>query len=247
MLLDLPPDRPDPGESTLTTSVTGLVTYAGCPKRFFWTEVDRLPRRPNPAARYGTEVHRRIELHHRGQLAFDEVTPDLYDLPEADGSPTGSDAFTTFTASRFATATPWLVEAPFVLGIGSMRIRGRIDAIYQASPGNWEIVDFKSGRRKEDASLRVQLEAYAVAASREAVAPSSPTSLDVTFAYLGGGMDVVTENADATWIDQASSHLEDLSDGIVARQFSPTPSAACSGCDFLRFCRAGKDYLELAN
>lgn len=247
MLADLPPDRPDPGESTLTTSVTGLVTYAGCPKRFFWTNVDRLPRRPNPAARHGTEVHRRIELHHRGQLAFDEVSPDLYDLPEADGSPSGSDAFTTFTASRFATATPWLVEAPFVLGIGTMRIRGRIDAIYQASPGNWEIVDFKSGRRKEDASLRVQLEAYAVAASREAVAPSSPTSLDVTFAYLGGGMDVVTENADATWIDQASSHLQDLSDGIVAGRFSPTPSAACSGCDFLRFCRAGKDYLESAN
>ena len=247
MLAELPPDRPDPGETLLTTSVTGLVTYAGCPKRFFWSEVDRLPRRPNPAARHGTEVHRRIELHHRGQLAFDEVSPDLYDLPEADGVSTGPDAFTTFTASRFATTTPWLVEAPFVLGIGAMRVRGRIDAIYLASPGNWEIVDFKSGRRKEDPSLRVQLEAYAVAASREAVAPSSPTSLDVTFAYLGGGIDVVTEHADEAWIEQASAHLEDLSNGITAREFAPTPSPACSSCDFLRFCPAGRDYLGSAN
>jgi DNA helicase-2/ATP-dependent DNA helicase PcrA len=128
-----------------------------------------------------------------------------------------------------------------------MRIRGRIDAIYQEAPGHWEIVDFKSGRRRDDASLKVQLEAYAVAASREAVAPTSPTTLDVTFAYLGGGMDVVTEHADASWITRASSHLQELSDGIAARQFSPTPSAACGGCDFLRFCPAGKAFLERAN
>ena len=246
MLMDLPPDRPDPDESLLTTSVTGLVTYAGCPKRFFWSEVDRLPRRPNPAARHGTAVHRRIELHHRGQLAFEEVAPDLYDLPEADAGPSAPDAYAAFAASRFAAIAPWLVEAPFDLAVGGMRVRGRIDAIYQTEPDHWEIVDFKTGRRKDDPSLNVQLEAYAVAASRQAVAPSVPATLEVTFAYLGGGLDVVTDQADAGWIERAAGHLESITDGISAGQFPPNPAPACAGCDFLRFCRAGKDFLGLA-
>ncbi|MEX2623783.1 MAG: ATP-dependent DNA helicase [Acidimicrobiia bacterium] len=243
MLIDLPPDRPDPIESLLSTSVTGLVTYAGCPRRFFWTEVDRLPRRPNPAARHGTDIHRRIELHHRGQLAFDDVTTDLYDLPEADSGPAVPEAFSAFTSSRFATVTPWLVEAPFEVVVGDLRVRGRIDAVYQNEPGVWEIVDFKSGRRKDDPNLKVQLEAYALAAVREAVATTAPQTLDVTFAYLGGGLEVVTDHVDFLWMEQAADRLVTIATGITDREFAPTPSPACTGCDFLRFCPAGKQFV----
>ncbi len=243
MLIDLPPDRADLPESLLSTSVTGLVTYAGCPQRFFWNEVDRLPRRPNPAARHGTHIHRRIELHHRGQLAFDDVTQDLYDLPEADSGPSAPEAFVAFTASRFATVAPWLVEAPFEFVVAGLRVRGRIDAVYQNEPGSWEIVDFKSGRRKDDPSLKVQLEAYALAAVQEAVAPTAPEKLEVTFAYLGGGLEVVTDQVDFVWIEHATDRLTALARGITEGEFSPTPSTACSGCDFLRFCPAGKQFL----
>jgi DNA helicase-2/ATP-dependent DNA helicase PcrA len=243
MILDLPPDRPESEVPLAGTSVTGLVTYAACPQRFYWSEVDRLPRRPNPAARHGTQVHRRIELHHRGQLAFDELTSELYDLPEADAGPSAPDAYTAFSASRFATVTPWLVEAPFDLTVGGLRVRGRIDAIYQEEPGRWEIVDFKTGRRKDDPHLKVQLEAYAVAASREAVAASVPESLEVTFAYLGGGLDIVTDQVDPVWMQQATDHLEALTGGITAKHFPPSPTTACAGCDFLRFCPAGKSFL----
>ena len=61
--------------STRPVSVTGLVTYAQCPRRFYWSEVDPLPRRVNPAAVRGTEIHRRIELHQKGivPLAVDDV------------------------------------------------------------------------------------------------------------------------------------------------------------------------------
>jgi DNA helicase II / ATP-dependent DNA helicase PcrA len=42
-------------------SVTGLVTYARCPKQFYWSVVRPLPRRSSAAARLGTEIHRWIE------------------------------------------------------------------------------------------------------------------------------------------------------------------------------------------
>ena len=66
----------DPAETRV--SVTGLVTYADCPKRFYWSEVDRLPRRPSSAARRGVELHRRIELYSRGNRALRR--PDRRDI-----------------------------------------------------------------------------------------------------------------------------------------------------------------------
>ncbi|MFZ0013388.1 MAG: ATP-dependent helicase, partial [Acidimicrobiia bacterium] len=48
----------DPGPDTGgSVSVTSLVTYAQCPKRFYWSDVDPLPRRRNPAAVRGSEIH----------------------------------------------------------------------------------------------------------------------------------------------------------------------------------------------
>ena len=133
-------------EKARVVSVTGLVTYAQCPKRFFWSEVDPLPRRRNMAAIAGTELHRRIELHQRGQVPFEDLEPGLYDaMDEA----TGGGGFKAFMGSRYGSEQARLVEAPFSFRTDSgYEIRGRIDAVYERE-GNWEIVDFKSGKRKE--------------------------------------------------------------------------------------------------
>ena len=83
---------PEPGIGTsepapFTTSVTGLVTLASCPLRYRWSEIDRLPRRPSPAARRGVELHRRIEMHNRGTVAFEDATPGFYDAVGDEASP----------------------------------------------------------------------------------------------------------------------------------------------------------------
>ena len=201
-LLDLPePDKPDPVPGRTTVSVTGLVTYADCPKRYFWSEVDRLPRRPGPAARRGTALHRRIELHNRGMVPFDELEDDLYDrspdegLPKPEGTGGGWKAF---LGSPYATRTPIHVEIPFELRLSDDTwIRGRVDAVYPHGDRGWEIVDFKSGRRSNRASNDVQLQAYAVAADETGLGAAAPESLRVSFVYLGGGLEVVDQDVDA--------------------------------------------------
>ena len=50
-----------------TVSVGGVIDYATCPKRFYWTSVRPLPRFSGPAARIGTEIHRWIERRASGQ------------------------------------------------------------------------------------------------------------------------------------------------------------------------------------
>jgi DNA helicase-2/ATP-dependent DNA helicase PcrA len=228
-------------EEPFRTSVTGLVTYATCPKRFFWSEIDRLPRRPSSAARRGVEVHRQIELHNRGTMALEWESDEPYDIAPGEGDLAG--AYSTFLSSRFAEDRPTFVEVPFDLRLEAGRIRGRIDAIY-ATERDWEIVDFKSGRNPGDGASRVQLEAYAVAATDVAFAAQPPDSLRVTFAYLGGGLDEVTEVVDAGWLERARAELDDLTAAAAAGAYPTTPSVACHNCDFLRFCESGRAFID---
>ncbi len=248
IMLDGLPEPPAAERATaaFATSVTGLVTYAQCPLRFRWSEVDRLPRRPSAAARRGVDVHRRIELHNRGAVALDEADDGFYDVApgEESGGRPGTGAYEAFRESRFAAARPRLIEAPFDLALEAGRVRGRIDAVYEPEPGEWEIVDFKSGARRADAAARVQLEAYALAATEAGFAAEAPERLTVTFAYLGGGLEEVSEAVDGDWLTGARHHLETLLAGAAAGDFPPAPSAACAGCDFLRFCDAGQTWVE---
>jgi DNA helicase-2/ATP-dependent DNA helicase PcrA len=247
MLFELPASIATGPDPRVSTSVTGLVTYAHCPRRFFWAEVERLPRRPNPAARAGTRIHRQIELHQRGQIPIDDIAPDLYDV---DGDEVGDvhppgvgGPFQTFEASRFARSKARMIEAPFEMVVSGVQLRGRIDAVFEPEPRHWEIVDFKSGRPRTEPSNRVQLEAYAVAADSGALGPA-PDRLSVTFAFLGGGLEEHTETVDQQWMSLARQRLAVLTEGIAARSFEPQPGEGCAGCDFLRFCSAGKTYVS---
>jgi DNA helicase-2/ATP-dependent DNA helicase PcrA len=243
----LPTDPdPTPEDDRFVASVTGLVAYAGCPLRFRWSHLDRLPRRPSVAARRGVELHRRIELFHRGTVSFDEATPDFYDsVEEPSGAPVAS-AFDRFAASRFADARPMLIETPFELALGATRVTGRIDAVYELAPGHWEIVDFKSGRPSRDPARFVQLEAYAIAADEAGLGGGrTPEDITVTFAYFGGDQaHEESTRVDAEWLDSARSHLEELVAGAAAGPYPAEPGDRCRSCDFSGFCDEGSAWIE---
>ncbi len=253
LVLDAMPDPlpPVPSSAAPATSVTGLMTLAGCPRRFYWSEVDRLPRRPSPSLARGSEVHRRIQLHNLGVLSLDPEPP----LERTEGqrgaggaSPPVGDPYQAFLGSRFAAERPILVEAPIDIDITGVRVRGRIDAVYSSRPGAWEIVDYKSGRPPENGdTAAVQLEAYAVAAADGAVAPERPDEIRVTFAYLGG--ETVEERsvvADEEWLASARHRLEALAEQAKGPDYPATPSPACHRCDFLAFCEPGAAFARSA-
>jgi DNA helicase-2/ATP-dependent DNA helicase PcrA len=237
-----------PSDDRFRTSVTGLVTFAGCGQRFRWEHIDHLPRRPSQAARRGTELHRKIELHHRGTATFDDTTSDFYDDVGFGGEAPTETAYERFMESRFAAERPILIETPFELRIGDASVNGRIDAVYEPEPGRWEIVDFKSGRHRADPARRVQLEAYAVAADEAGLdGRAAPESTTVTFAYFGGdAVTEVSESVNGPWLDAARRHLADLLDGAENGPYHPAPGDLCRHCDFARFCPAGTAWLEAA-
>ncbi len=243
MLFELPEAFVPEATESPSTSATGLVTYARCPKQYYWSQIDPLPRRFNRAARRGTEVHRRIELHNLGMVPLTEPddVADPLDIPSDTAA--GPDPFTVFEQSHYANRTPHLVEAPFDLELDNgVRVRGRIDAVY-GDRDRWEIVDFKSGRPRTDPAMDVQLQTYAIALDRVGALDDRP--VDAVFAYLGGGSLVEHRTeVDAAWMESADARLHGLAKRIAEADFEPAPSPDCRGCDFLRHCEAGRAFLE---
>lgn len=246
-LFALPDPPPPPEDDLIRTSATGLVTYATCPKRYHWSFVDPLPRRSSEAARRGTDVHRRIELHNLGVMPLEELTERTYDLTPDGDEPSGGDPFSVFEQSRYSTEAPLLTEVPFELHTDGGRVRGRIDAIYSAPDDGWEIVDFKSGRDREDGPNLVQLQTYAVAAADGGLSTREPSHIDVSFVYLGGSEPAVrTHRVDDAWLDRARRTVDGLLESIAAEDWAATPSDACRRCDFLRFCTEGSNHIDSA-
>jgi DNA helicase-2/ATP-dependent DNA helicase PcrA len=227
-------------------SVTGLVTYARCPKQFFWTVVRPLPRRSSAAARLGTEIHRWIEQRAGRQLTLIEPEPDDTDEGlDPDGLPAGADVRAglraSFLASPWADLDPVRVEAPFVLAMGSHLVRGRIDAAYERD-GRTELVDFKTGRPASagDRAAGTQLDLYALAAVD--AWRVDPAGLRTTYCYLRADGPAVIVSTDwyAGRVAGVRARLAATLDAMAEARFGPTPGEWCRRCDFLSFCPAGQ-------
>ena len=237
-----PPDR-QRRRAPSALSVSGMVTYARCPKQFFWTTVRPLPRRASAAARLGTEVHRWIQQRTGRQLSL--IEPDVVDDLDPDALPAGAGLGdrlkASFLASPWADLDPVRVEAPFVLSAGSHQVRGRIDAVYERD-GRLELVDFKTGRPASagDPSAGVQLDIYGLAAIDTWRA--DPARLRTTYCWLQADGPPAVESLDwaAGTVERVRAGLAATLDDLAAGRYAPTPGAWCGGCDFLSACPAGQ-------
>jgi DNA helicase-2/ATP-dependent DNA helicase PcrA len=225
-------------------SVTSLVTYARCPKQFYWSVVRPLPRRASGAARVGTQVHRWIEERAGRQLTLIEPNSE-----HVGGEAPGVVARLkdSFLASEYADLDPVRVEAPFSLVIGHHLVRGRIDAAYERAgregdDGRIELVDFKTGRAadRDDRSSGLQLDIYGLAAVDSWRA--DPDRIRTTYCYLRTDGAPVVESVDWTTatLEEVRSRVGATLDAIAAARFEASPGGWCGRCDFLSFCPAGQ-------
>ena len=186
-------------------SVTQVLTYARCPRDFYWSVVRPLPFAPKTAARLGTVVHRLLERRARslpdlldtGDLAGDR--PDGHAAPELIERATRN-----FAATRYASLPSPEAEVGVTLRLGPWVVRGRIDAIFHppgsAGPGaaledgagveagveaEVELVDWKTGRQLDQAAGGLdQLAIYALALRELGQLPGDHCA--TSYCYLGG-------------------------------------------------------------
>lgn len=234
--------RPGVEGAPQTLSVSSVMTFAQCPKKFYWTSVRPLPRFSGPAARIGTEIHGWIERRARGQGQLLEVddAPDLTD-EELAGDPGRVDRLRqAFLDSRFAGATPLFAERAFLLRVDAYAVGGRIDAIYGDLDGPWEVVDWKTGRKPDDDDplSGLQLDLYGLACVE--IWGKRPEDLTLTYVYLKSGDEVTRTFEDPAGVsERVATALGAIGDGA----FEPEPGPACRYCDFRAFCKPGQAWV----
>jgi DNA helicase-2/ATP-dependent DNA helicase PcrA len=141
-----------------------------------------MPRPPARGARRGTRFHAWVETLFQQRPLLD---PD--ELPGAGDADIADDADllalqAAFLTSPYAHRTPLQVEAPFSLVLAGRVIRGRIDAVYDAGAGRFEVVDWKTGHEPADP---LQLAVYRLAWAR--LRGVEPEDVDGVFLHVRSG------------------------------------------------------------
>ena len=141
-------------------SATSMARLRDDPQQLAADLARPMPRKPSPAARFGTRFHAWVESRFGQQqlVGLDDV-PGRGDAGiEDDGDL--QNLVAKFSAGPFADRTPCAIEPPFALVLSGQVIRGRIDAVYETEHG-FLVVDWKTNRQQTADPL--QLAIYRVA------------------------------------------------------------------------------------
>jgi DNA helicase-2/ATP-dependent DNA helicase PcrA len=117
-------------------------------------------------------------------------------------------------------------------------LRGRFYRVDQLPGGEYELIDYKTGRPRTAAQLRedVQLSLYAVGAREAWHLESSRQAYH--YVLDDEKIRVPAEELDRDWITDT---VMQVADGILSQGFEPTPSfSACSMCDYRIACPAAE-------
>jgi superfamily I DNA/RNA helicase/CRISPR/Cas system-associated exonuclease Cas4 (RecB family) len=234
----------------LLLSASDIETYRTCPLKYKFARVFRIPSEPTLNQRFGILVHQVLERYHQsGGRTLDELL-GLLEAGWRRGGFGGSDQERQLHAKadgalrryherfRAEPCEPLWFEKAFTFRMGAHTLRGRVDRVDRLPDGDYELIDYKTGRPRTTAQLRedVQLSLYAVGA-REAWGLDSSRQ-----AYLyvldDAKVPLPVEEVDRDWITET---VFEVADGIMAQGFEPTPSyAACSVCDYRIACPAAE-------
>ncbi|HEY3729037.1 MAG TPA: ATP-dependent DNA helicase [Solirubrobacteraceae bacterium] len=246
----LEPFIPRRGEGVVL-SASDIDTYRTCPLKYKFARVFRIPQEPTLHQRFGILVHQVLERFHAREAA---TLPELLGLLDAGWRRGGfgdseeerqlrgkaSSALTRYH-ERFQSeeAKPLWFERQFTFKLGRHLLRGRVDRVDRLPGGEYELIDYKTGRPKSADQLAddVQLSLYAVGARESWRLEASRQA----YYYLLDDQKVAVPSGDGDRGDWVCDVAVEVAEGIQSQGFEPTPSfAACSVCDYRLVCPAAE-------
>lgn len=133
---------------------------------------------------------------------------------------------------------PVALESFFKIKIGEECITGRIDRVDQLSDGSLEIIDYKTGKTREqlDSEDKEQLLIYQIAATRIPTYRNMGSTSTLSFYYLNDNLKV-SFNGSQDDMQKLEEKLAALIARIRQADFRPTPGKfVCGYCDFKDIC-----------
>ncbi len=224
-------------DGVLFLSPAMIEAYTHDPYNFYWRYVLKAPTPPNRHINYGNAIHAAIEAYYRIRLAsgaanLSQVLERFTTAWKAEGFDTRSDAERAFAhgqevLAHFVTradteALPSGIEEEFTLILPGVRIRGRIDAIFEATG---EIRDFKTSqvdtqkKAQEKLKENLPIRIYALAFRRKYGKIPSTLTLD----FVETGERASLEPSEALLVETEALILATAAN-IRAGKFDPNPN-----------------------
>jgi DNA helicase-2/ATP-dependent DNA helicase PcrA len=249
------PPSPEP----LKLSASAVDNYRKCPQQFLFSRLWSLKEGPQATLTFGSVMHTTIkrfvdQLRKGVKLPFDEVARIFEtewtsagfedDYQEGEYKKDGMEQLRVFHAGLLQTPPEILEqEKAFELPLeNNVIINGRIDQINSLGGKDVEIVDYKTGKARNTADARrdLQLSIYAIAAKE--ILELNPVRL--VFHYLQNNeIQVTTRNPKQ--LDEAQKIIQEAAADIRAGEFSPKPGYACRTCAYESICPAHEEALSV--
>jgi DNA helicase II / ATP-dependent DNA helicase PcrA len=241
----------------LALSASDVETYRGCPLRYKFARVLRIPTEQTQNQRFGIVVHQVLERYHstsgktlaqllelfdaswrRSGFGFSEHELELRGKAEA--------ALRSYHERLHGQdSEPVWFERAFSFRLGPHHLRGRVDRVDRLAGGTaaggedeYELIDYKTSRPKTVAQLKddIQLSLYALAARESWGLEASRQA----YYYVLDDLKVPVPRDDAD-AESVKDTVLAAGEGILGQRFEPTPSlAACSICDYRIVCPAAE-------
>jgi DNA helicase-2/ATP-dependent DNA helicase PcrA len=231
-------------------SASAVDTYQRCGLQFKLDRDWRISAKPAAAMQYGAAIHRVLKTYfdsvRLGRPKTDEELIELFRLDLASAKiqeayqhelyeNQGLQQLRDFlVAARSIPASQVLhTEESFEIKIGDTTVVGRIDRIDQLSDGTVAIIDYKTGkaRDQESADESLQLSLYAIAAKEKWGYKVGA----LIFHNLDENVPVISIRSDSQLLS-ARVCVEETAKGIAENVFDAKPGQHCNFCAYRSLC-----------
>jgi DNA helicase-2/ATP-dependent DNA helicase PcrA len=245
----------------LALSASDLDLYRTCPLKYKFARVFAIPQEPTINQRFGILIHQVLERFHAEELQGAEsgggTEPGslnrLLGLFESgwrrSGFGTSDDELqyrdrAVAALARYherhcdSEASPVWLERAFSFRIGPHHVRGRVDRVDRLPEGDYRLIDYKTGGRKDapEHSEDLQIALYRLGA-REAWQIEATTG-SYWYVLDDERVDVPAAADDAERVERT---VLEVAGGIEGQDFEPRPSyTICSWCDYRLICPASE-------
>jgi DNA helicase-2/ATP-dependent DNA helicase PcrA len=241
-----------PVAEPLQLSPSGIDTLDSCPQKYLFSRAWGLRGGPAAAMSFGSVMHNTIkyfigELAKKRPLPFEEVEKKFElewtsagfedDYQEQEYKKDGLAQLRAFHTTTLASPPDVIAqEKPFELPMeNNIILTGRMDQVNRLAPGEEEIVDYKTGRpRNEDKAKKdLQLSVYALAAYE--MFDWNP--LRLTFYNLQTN-ETASASRDDKKLNKVRAEIQEAAADIRAGNFPAKPGYFCKFCDYESICPA---------
>jgi DNA helicase-2/ATP-dependent DNA helicase PcrA len=248
-------------DTTKRVSYSQLNTYEDCPKKYKYSYVLRVPSKPHASLSFGSTIHNTLKdfytLLKDSREGFEGIVEkpteekllELYDMHwlsqgydskahEEKRRLSGKNMLKKYYKDLYSEdQRPYRLEESFSVHVGESVFVGKIDRIDIVNEGKdkleVEIIDYKTGKVKNDANIKkdLQLPLYALFAEQKL----GLKVVAAKYIFVEHG-EVVEVDVSEERKEAAKNRVVEIIENIKEKDFAPTPGYLCRYCDYNTIC-----------